>query len=594
MTVLVAHETVPGTEVYGPGTFIDKKVVPVPEDTRRIFEWIASNTPGFTQDRTIWDTIHFEGNPEPMIPGPIKAPSVAASLHAMCGVVANEILELRHGQPLAKSSVSINTDQAGIWLGSVFTSYIQGSDVSALFRSGKLADLFERNWEKGFGRGIASRATALYQTKDPGVWYQLHGSLDAEKALSSMGIDTNVTFDTLQGYYDYVQEQVLKWGPDELEMHNVRNGLCGSICYTPEGWRKTEMGKQLRKHPLVNYTHETYAIPTPKVPWPKVPSDSRPLAGVKVLEMVRIIAGPCIGTILAAFGADVIRVNSSDLADLNVRCPVASFSSRMLTSQVLQLVLNAGKRTIDLDIKKPEDFARLQELLQDVDIFVQGFRYGSFDRKGLGLRHLLELAGKRGKGIIYVDENTYGPDGPFAERPGWQQIGDAASGSSYIIGRSQGHPHGKSILPPLPISDMTTGLVGALGAMMALRDRATKGGSYHIVSSLVSADAIALEPEVGLYPLDQVQKTAEKFEFVPTDPGQFVSEILANVCDGWKKGLPGYLDEDSPLMTHYSDGPWAPQTILKPVVRLGDEKATPRWSSAPVPNCHHDRNITWL
>lgn len=237
---------------------------------------------------------------------------------------------------------------------------------------------------------------------------------------------------------------------------------------------------------------------------------------------------------------------------------------------------------------------RLRELLTDADIFIQGFRYGSLDRKGLGLRNMLELAAGRKKGIIYVDENCYGPDGPFAERPGWQQIGDAASGSSYIIGRSSGYEEGHSVLPPLPVSDMTTGVVGALAAMMAIRDRALQGGSYHVVSSLVAADAIALEKEVGLYPPEIVARTAEKFGFVPSTSDQFVSEIMIQVIDGWKKGLPKYLDEDSPLMTEYMQGPWGRQKLLKPVVKLSDEAATPRWTSPSVPYCHHPNDIQWL
>ncbi|KAB8240408.1 CoA-transferase family III domain-containing protein [Aspergillus flavus] len=546
-----SHETTPGTDVYGPGTFIDKHVLPVPEDTRRVFEYLASKTPGFTQNKEVWDTVHFEGEPDPMIPGPIKAPVVAAALHAMCGVVGNELVELRDSRPAAEGSVTVNTDQAAIWLGSVATTHINGSDIPAIAISGKLNTLFDRDFEQGFGKGLASRATAIYQTKDPKVWYQLHGSLDANRVLKTMGIDTNVAFNTPSEYYDYIQKHVRQWSPDELEMHNVRHGLCGSICYKPESWRSTEMGKQLAKHPYVNYTHEAYAAPTPQQPLPKVPGDRRPLAGIKVLEMVRIIAGPTIGVTLAAFGADVIRVNCSKLPDLNL----------------LQLVLNAGKRTIDLDITKPNDMARLRELIADVDVFIQGFRYGSLDRKGLGLRDMLELAASRGKGIVYVDENCYGPDGPFAERPGWQQIGDAASGSSYVM--------------------------GALAAMMAIRDRAVKGGSYHVLSSLVAADNLSLEEEVGLYPLDVVRETAEKFGFVPSTPDQFVMEILLQVIAGWKKGRPGYLDEDSPLMTTFDQGPWGRQTLLKPVVRLDEEAVTPRWTTAPVPNCYHDRNINW-
>lgn len=257
------------------------------------------------------------------------------------------------------------------------------------------------------------------------------------------------------------------------------------------------------------------------------------------------------------------------------------------------MVLNAGKRTVDLDISKQEDIDRLHELLANVDIFVQGFRYGSLERKGLGLLNLLALAAKRNKGIIYVDENAYGPDGPFAERPGWQQIGDAASGSSYIMGRSQGCTDNMCVLPPLPISDMTTGLVGALAAMLAVRERAVNGGSYHATSSLVAADTIALEKEVGLYPQDVVRRTNEKFGFARITPDQFVSEIMIQVIDGWKRGLPGYLEDDSPLMMTFENTPWGRQTLLKPVVQLGDAKATPTWLSSAVPNCYHDRNITW-
>lgn len=262
--------------------------------------------------------------------------------------------------------------------------------------------------------------------------------------------------------------------------------------------------------------------------------------------------------------------------------------------QLLQLTLNAGKRTIDLDITKSEDLNRLHELLEDVDIFVQGFRYGSLDRKGLGLHNLLTLAAKRNKGIVYVDENCYGPDGPFASRPGWQQIGDAASGLSYVMGKSFGYEDGHSVLPPLPISDMTAGLVGALGAMMAIRDRAIKGGSYHAISSLVAADTILLDPEVGLYPPEVVKKVEQKFGYKPYSSEPYVSEVLHQIVSGWKRGLPGALDENSALMTTFTDGYWGKQTLLKPVVTLGDAEATPRWTSAPVPNCYHDRGITWL
>lgn len=237
--------------------------------------------------------------------------------------------------------------------------------------------------------------------------------------------------------------------------------------------------------------------------------------------------------------------------------------------------------------------ARLQELVGEADVFIQGFRYGSLDRKGLGLQNMLDMAVQRNKGIVYVDENCYGPDGPYAERPGWQQIGDAASGASYVMGRSMGFDAGTSVLPPLPISDMHTGLVGALAAMLALRDRAQHGGSYHVISSLVAGDTILLDAEVGLYPVDVVQKTADTFKFARWTPDQFVPEILMQIVDGWKRVFPEYLAQDSPFMVGFEDSPWGPMNLVRPVVRLNDESASPIWKSPPVPYCHHDRDISW-
>ncbi|KAL4981635.1 CoA-transferase family III domain-containing protein [Aspergillus falconensis] len=249
-------------------------------------------------------------------------------------------------------------------------------------------------------------------------------------------------------------------------MLNIKNGFCGSIYFTPKEWNETLMGKRLASHPLVNYKRQTHAAPTPAAPWQKIEvgGDRRPLAGIKAVELVRIIAGPVIGSILAAFGADIIRVDC--------------------------------KRTIDLDLTVESDRARLRKLLADADVFVQGFRPSAIARKGFGVNDLLKIAGNRVKGIVYVEENCYGPDGPYRERPGWQQIGDAASGPSYVMGRSLGYDPGTSVLPPLPISDMSSGLIGALGSLMALWDRARYGGSYRVTCSLVKVNVIALEPEV--------------------------------------------------------------------------------------------------
>jgi hypothetical protein len=313
------HQTLPSPDIYGPGTFVDSKFLAVPDDARRVFEILAKATPGFTQDPKQWEAVSFEGHPEPTIPGPIKAPVVTAALHAMCGVVVNELMAERDGHQHQQQRVTINTDHAALWLGSVFAVKVNGMDFPEMISSGKLAQFFDQDFENGiFGTPLRLRATALYPTKTPGVWYQLHGSLNADPVLRTVGVDPETKCETHQDAYDLISEHVQKFSADELEMINVRNGFCGSICYTPEQWRQTIMGKQLAKHPLVNYTQESYAIPTPPVPMAIHPTDKRPLAGIKVVELVRIIAGPVVGSTLAALGADVIRVNCSRLPDLNV------------------------------------------------------------------------------------------------------------------------------------------------------------------------------------------------------------------------------------------------------------------------------------
>ncbi|KAL4903311.1 hypothetical protein BDW74DRAFT_54223 [Aspergillus multicolor] len=579
------HTTIPSDTIYGPGTFVDKTFLPAPQDAQRIFSYIAAQTPGFTTDPSLLNTVSFSGSEFPVIPGPTKAPLVAAALHGMCGVVANEILQDRDGTPASSQTVSVNTDHAAIWLGSIFAAALkrkgqEEKDMSALVRSGEVARLYPTNSEGNFmSSPMRQRTTALYKTATPGVWYQLHGSLDAPPVLRALGCDPEYPAKTSEEAYEYIARRVEQWSADELEMLNIKNGFCGSICFTPQGWNDTLMGKRLASHPLVGYERQKQAIPTPAVPWVKG-EDKRPLAGIKVVELVRIIAGPVIGSTLAAFGADVIRVNCSRLVDLNI----------------LQLTLNAGKRTIDLDLTVDSDREILRSLISNADVFVQGFRPNAIARKGFGVNDLLEIAGQRGKGIIYVEENCYGPDGPYHERPGWQQIGDAASGSSYVMGRSLGFTDGTSVLPPLPISDMSTGLIGALGTLLALRDRARHGGSYRVTSSLVKADVISLEPEVGLYSPKVVVKSNEIFKWGHIGPEQFVTEILLVVMDGWKRVFPQYFaDGEESLLTSFEkgEGPWVDLNILKPVVKLGDEKVTPRWLTPSVPNCYHDKGIEW-
>ncbi|CAG9948143.1 unnamed protein product [Clonostachys rosea f. rosea IK726] len=565
---------VSGADIYGPGTWIDSEALPVPDDARRLLKVLAEATPGFTKDPVILNTVTFKGSPETIVPGPLKSAVISGALHAMSGIVANELLELRDGQTSSRTA-SVDTDHAAFWLGSVGMSRRNGQTVREIAKEGKLAAIFPKDLEGDiFGTPLRLRATANYETKDDGVWFQLHGSLGADPVLQAIGIDPSQECGSYDEAYQLIAEHVRKFGAHELEMMHLVQGLCGSICYTPDGWKQTRMAKDLSKHPLINYKHQAHAVPTPAIPLP-VSANKRPLAGIRVVELVRIIAGPVIGTTLAALGADVIRVNCGRLPDFNS----------------LQLTLNAGVRTMDVDLAKDDEVNHLLKLITDADVFIQGYRPGVIARKGLSLDDLLEIAGKRGKGIVYVEENCYGPDGPMAERPGWQQIADAASGCSHVTGRSLGYKDGTCVLPALPVPDMLTGLIGAIGTMMAIRDRARQGGSYHVFASLMAAAALHLSPEVGLYSPEVVQGCNQKFGWDETGPGLFVLELLDVVLKAWSQAMPKYSGEDSPYMSTLK-GDWGEFQVLKPVIQLSDVNASPYFSSAPEPNCYHSSDST--
>lgn len=560
-------------DVYGPGTFTDKSFVPVPEDTQRIFRLLASQTPGFTQDEATLSKVRFTGDATPVIPGPIKATSVAAALHAMTGVLGDEILALR-GARDDKRQVTVDTTHATFWFGSIATAFLDGQDVVSLVRAGKLGQVVP-DWEQGWtDTPLKYRTTALYRTSNPEVWYSLHGSMRAEPVLRSIGVDPATPFKTNEEAAAHIAAHVSQRSPEQLEMTNLLNGYCGSICFTPKQWRESEMGRSLARHPLVDVRAQPHAVPTPPVAFPPLsPGDRRPLAGVKVLEMTRVIAGPQIGTILASFGADVIRVNPPHLPDLNI----------------MQLTLNAGKRTIAIDLRSERDAALLRSLVGECDVFVQGFRLNKMPKYGLGLEDLLKVAGDRGRGVVYVSENCYGSDGYYAERPGWQQIADAAAGSAYVTGKSLGLPHHEAVLPSLPVSDMSTGVLGAVGAMLGLRRRAVEGGSYYAHASLVGVNAYALTEEVGLYPEQAVAACRERFQWGEMRGAHHVLDLLLTVWAGWKRVFGDVLQAESGWFQHFEKSAFGGQrlSILKPVVKYeGDEASSPEWRSPSVPYAH--------
>jgi crotonobetainyl-CoA:carnitine CoA-transferase CaiB-like acyl-CoA transferase len=149
----------------------------------------------------------------------------------------------------------------------------------------------------------------------------------------------------------------------------------------------------------------TPLISLPPIEAPKI------LGGIKVLELCRIIAGPIIGRILAEYGADVLKVVGPGLSDV----------------PFFQVDGNMGKHATEIDLKAPQGRQVFERLLEEADVVLDGYRPGTLEKLGYGAEALTAFAEKRGKGIVYVNENCFGYQGEWASRPGWQQIADCVS-----------------------------------------------------------------------------------------------------------------------------------------------------------------------
>jgi hypothetical protein len=336
-------------------------------------------------------------------------------------------------------------------------------------------------------------AANLYETRTPGEYYHIHGSLEATKTLNMIGLPSYIP-----GLTDYkdcittIESAVKRFTTNELEAMNAREGQAGTAVLRTEQFRATPHGLLLMSLPP--FTTQTLEAVTPPIPFTNASPDFKSsvpaqcLRGIRVLELCRVIAGPTMGRSLAAHGAQVMKVTSPNLPDV----------------PFFQVDVNAGKHTTSLDLRSPEDRAKFEALLADADVVLDGYRPGVLDRLGYGPKALRVIAGRRHKGFVYVAEDCFGGTGipgakpEWAGRPGWQQIADCVTGVAWEQGKFMGLD--EPVVPPFPMSDYGTGGLGCVAALTGLYLRATKGGSWVCRTSLCQYDMFLLS--LGLYPLE--------------------------------------------------------------------------------------------
>ncbi|MEO1103164.1 MAG: CoA transferase, partial [Pseudomonadota bacterium] len=204
-------------------------------------------------------------------------------------------------------------------------------------------------------------------------------------------------------------------------------------------------------------------------------SGSGPLVGMKVIELSHIMAGPVCGMMLADMGADVIKVEKPTGDDTRSFLP-----PDINGESAAYMMMNRNKRGMALDLKKSEAIEVLRDLLSDADVLIENYRMDTMERLGLGYE-VLRAANPR---LVYCAISGFGRTGPYAERGGFDLIAQGMSGLMSITGEGPGRP---PVKPGAPISDITAGILAAMGCAAAYARAQATGEGQQVDTSLFEA-----------------------------------------------------------------------------------------------------------
>lgn len=204
-------------------------------------------------------------------------------------------------------------------------------------------------------------------------------------------------------------------------------------------------------------------------------SGTGPLAGMKVIELAHIMAGPVCGLMLADMGADVIKVEKPDGDDSRRFVPPAIHGE-----SAAYMMMNRNKRGLALNLKDSEAVKVLHRLLEEADVVIENYRMGTMERLGLGYDDLRAINPR----LIYCEISGFGRTGPYAERGGFDLIAQGMSGLMSITGEGPGRPPVKT---GAPVSDITAGIVAAMGVSAAYARMLQTGQGQKVDTSLFEA-----------------------------------------------------------------------------------------------------------
>ena len=433
---------------------------------------------------------------DPILPTSFRIGETGAAAVAATGLAVSDLWKLRTGRV---QSVAVDTRRATASLRSGHYMKMDGVEVST-----------ERNTIMG-----------TYPAKN-GRWSYLHCNFPNHRAaaLSVLGVPED---------REAVRQAIAKWDALELEEAIIAAKGAGGMVRTMEEWAKHPQAAAIASLPLLELVKIGDSAPE------KLPDGERPLSGIRVLDLTRVLAGPTCARTLAEHGADVLKITGKHLPNLGHQ----------------EFDTGHGKLSAHLDLREPRDVEILRGLVRDGDVFSQGYRPGTLGDRGFSPEALAKLR----PGIVFVSLCAFSHVGPWASRRGFDTVIQTVSGITHRQGELfPGAQPGPQFYPVSAI-DYLTGYLMAFGAMVALARRTREGGSWLVRISLA---------QTGRWLVGRGQVPESQLKDVP-------KEFTPDELERWS-------------MT--SDTPAGRLRHLAPVVQLSDTPA--RWARPTVPLGYHE------
>lgn len=441
-------------------------------------------------------TVEITGGTDPILPTPFRIGETSTAALAALGLAAADLWALRTGR---RQEVAVDSRQATASLRSGRYMRLEGAPVST-----------ERNPVMG-----------VYPAKN-GRWSYLHCNFPNHRAaaLRVLGVPEE---------REAVRKAVAQWDALELEEAIIAANGAGGMVRTMAEWAQHPQAAAIASLPLLEI------IKIGDSPPEKLRDGDRPLSGIRVLDLTRVLAGPTCARTLAEHGADVLKITAPHLPHLGYQ----------------EYDTGHGKLSAHLDLRQPRDVDILRGLVREADVFSQGYRPGTLSNRGFSPAALAQLR----PGIVYVSLSAFSHVGPWAARRGFDTVVQTVSGITSRQGELfPGAEPGPQFYPVSAI-DYLTGYLMGFGAMVALARRTREGGSWLVRCSLA---------QTGRWLVERGEVPESALKDVPTE---FTPEELAR----WS-------------MT--SDTPAGRLHHLGPVVRLSE--TPPYWARPSVPLGYHE------